>query len=74
MPQWAALAKVRCPAMFVTGAQSDMISPETVEKMLAAVPGSVAEKIEHAGHLVAGDNPAQFNAAVSRFLDRVLGP
>ena len=69
LPQWEALSKVRCPALFVIGAQSDMISAHTVQRMLAAVPGSRSVTIEKAGHLVAGDNPAAFNAAVLTFLE-----
>ncbi len=68
--QWAALSRVRCPTLFVLGAQSEMVAPETVRRMVAAVPGSIAETVENAGHLVAGDNPAGFDAAVKRFFGR----
>ena len=71
--QWEALSKVRCPKLFVIGADSQMIAPDKVQRMLQAVPGSTAETVERAGHLVAGDNPVGFDAAVRRFLDRLPG-
>ncbi|MSQ08766.1 MAG: alpha/beta hydrolase [Dehalococcoidia bacterium] len=67
--QWEALSNVRCPALFVIGEQSDMISNRTVQRMLASVPDSRSVTIEKAGHLVAGDNPGAFNAAVLSFLE-----
>jgi pimeloyl-ACP methyl ester carboxylesterase len=72
--QWAALSRVRCPTLFVLGAQSEMVAPETLRRMVASVPGSTAETVENAGHLVAGDNPAGFDAAVKRFFDRAGVP
>lgn len=68
--QWAALSRVRCPTLFVVGEQSGMVAQETLRRMVAAVPGSTVETIKNAGHLVAGDNPARFDAVVQRFLRR----
>jgi pimeloyl-ACP methyl ester carboxylesterase len=70
--QWAALSRVRCPTLFVLGAKSEMVGPETLRRMVASVPGSTAETVENAGHLVAGDNPAGFDAAVQRFFGRAV--
>jgi len=56
----------------VIGGDSEMLTPPSIERMLEVVPGSKAETVEKAGHLVAGDNPAGFHAAVSPFLDSVL--
>jgi pimeloyl-ACP methyl ester carboxylesterase len=67
--QWEAMARLRCPVLFVLGAESGMVSPRTVERMLDTVPGSRAEYVPGAGHLVPGDNPAGFDAVLRGFLD-----
>ena len=66
---WNALEGIRVPTLFVTGADSDMISRGAVSRMLEAVPGSTWQQIDGAGHRVAGDNPLEFHRAVSHFFD-----
>jgi pimeloyl-ACP methyl ester carboxylesterase len=46
-----------------------MLTPPSIERMLEIIPGSKAETVERAGHLVQGDNPSGFHAAVSPFLE-----
>jgi pimeloyl-ACP methyl ester carboxylesterase len=70
--RWETLAKITRPTLYVIGGDSEMLTPPSIERMLEVVPGSKAETVEKAGHLVAGDNPAGFHAAVSPFLDSVL--
>ncbi len=71
--QWQALSRVRCPALFVMGEDSDMVSSETLDKVLSTVPGSKAESVSAAGHLVPGDNPAGFDHALRKFLNGLGG-
>jgi|TARA_B100000959_G_scaffold180126_1_gene188419 pimeloyl-ACP methyl ester carboxylesterase len=66
--RWDTLSKIACPTLYVIGGDSEMLTPPSIERMLEVIPGSVAETVERAGHLVAGDNPAGFHAAVSPFL------
>ena len=68
---WAALENVRCPTLVVRGADSDVVSQESVDEMVARLPqitGAKSTTVEGAGHLVPGDNPAGFIRAVEPFL------
>ncbi|MEX0761452.1 MAG: alpha/beta hydrolase [Dehalococcoidia bacterium] len=66
---WDAIAAISCPTLFVTGAESDMITGGTVDRMVSAVRGSTSVVVPRAGHRVPGDNPAGFLAVFSRFAD-----
>ena len=65
---WAALGKVTCPALVVRGAASDVLAPETAERMAeqALAHGTLAV-VAQAGHSVMIDNPGGLRAAVERF-------
>lgn len=67
--QWEALAKVPCPTLVVRGAASDILSPDTADKMVEEVlqHGQLAV-VPQAAHSVATDNPKGFEEAVSRFV------
>ncbi len=66
---WDAITGISCPTLFVTGAESDMISSGTVDRMVSAVRGSTSAVVPRAGHRVPGDNPAGFLAVFSHFAD-----
>lgn len=66
---WARLDKIRCPTLVVRGGLTDLVTVETVERMVATIPGSRWVEIPEAGHMVLEDNPPAFNAAVMGFLD-----
>jgi pimeloyl-ACP methyl ester carboxylesterase len=66
---WAAFKGIRCPALVVRGALSDIVALESAEKVVQTIPGSRRVEIPEAGHMVAEDNPKAFNAAVLEFLD-----
>ena len=59
---------MRCPTLFVRGAQSDVVSQETAERAATELPGAKLEVVESAGHLVPGDNPVGFTHAIRPFL------
>ena len=65
---WAALEKIKCPTLVVRGANTDVLSEETFQRMLEVVPGAKGATIAKAGHLVAGDNPSGFLEALEPFL------
>lgn len=69
---WAAWKGVRCPALIVRGGVTDVLTAQTCEEMVAAVPRSRWVEVPDAGHMVLEDNPEDFNAAVLAFL-RTLG-
>ena len=65
---WAAFKGIRCPALIVRGALSDIVALESAEKVVQTIPGSRRVEIPEAAHMVAEDNPEAFNAAVLEFL------
>jgi len=68
---WAAFATLQgLPVLCLRGATSDVLSADTVRRMLHIVPGMVTETIEGRGHAPTLDEPAS-RAALDRFLARV---
>jgi len=67
--QWAALARITCPALVVRGAASDILSPDTADKMVDEVlPDGRLAVVPRAGHSVMTDNPDGFREAVTSFV------
>jgi pimeloyl-ACP methyl ester carboxylesterase len=54
--------------LVVRGAASDVLSPETAEKMEAVLPKGSLAVVPQAGHSVMTDNPEGFLAVLSLFL------
>jgi len=67
--QWDALAKVTCPTLVVRGAASDVLAPDTADRMVEEVlsAGRLAV-VPQAGHSVMTDNPGGFRDAVNAFV------
>jgi 3-oxoadipate enol-lactonase len=66
------LPSIRCPALVIVG-EEDTVTPGTAaEAMHRAIAGSELATISAAGHLSNLEQPAAFNAALARFLDRRL--
>ncbi len=66
---WDAVRKIDCPTLVTRGGDSDIFAAETMRQMEQVIPNCATVTIPNAGHLVAGDNPADFLAAVQDFLD-----
>ena len=67
--QWEALGRITCPTLVVRGAASDILSPETADKMVDEVlPNGRLAVIGQAGHSVMTDNPEAFRDAVNAFV------
>ena len=64
---WEAVSKIDCPTLITRGGDSDIFAEETMRRMQQVIPHCAAVTIPAAGHLVAGDNPAAFLAAVQNF-------
>ena len=63
--------RITAPALLVRGAMSDLVSPDTVDEFLTAVPHAEAVDVSNTGHMVAGDDNDAFTTAVLAFLDRI---
>jgi pimeloyl-ACP methyl ester carboxylesterase len=65
---WDALGQITCPALVVRGAASDVLDPDTAERMAEEVlKNARLAVVPRAGHSVMTDNPEGFSEAVSRF-------
>ena len=65
------LAEVSVPTLVITGADDIVIPPAESEKLAAAIRGAQLKKIPNAGHLVAFEQPAEFNKALQDWLKTI---
>jgi 3-oxoadipate enol-lactonase len=65
------VARIDVPTLVLCGALDVVTPPALSQELAAAIPGSELVMIEGAGHLANIERPAEFNAAVDRFLSRV---
>jgi pimeloyl-ACP methyl ester carboxylesterase len=67
--QWEALGRIPCPTLVVRGAASDVLAPDTADRMVDEVlqKGTLVV-VPQAGHSVMTDNPEGFEKALSGFL------
>jgi 3-oxoadipate enol-lactonase len=63
------LPSIHCPTLIVVGAEDTITPPEVSEAMQLGIPGSELIVVPGAGHLSNLERPAEFNAALARFLE-----
>ena len=68
---WERVSRITCPTLVVRGGDSDIFAEATMLQMQAVMPDCTGVTIPRAGHLVAGDNPVDFLAALRNLLRRV---
>ena len=61
---------VRAPALVIAGGADPVSPPEVGAAARALLPGDLIETIEGAGHYGCMEDPARFNSALGRFLER----
>lgn len=66
----AFLAQIAVPTLVITGADDVLIPPAESETLAQAIRGAQLKVIPHAGHLVAFEQPHEFNQAVKEWLNR----
>jgi non-heme chloroperoxidase len=64
------LSTIHCPTLIVVGDQDEITPPALSEEMQRAIPGAELVVIPDAGHMSNMEQPAAFNAALARFLER----
>ena len=65
---WECVERVQCPVMIVRGAETDMLTPEAIQRLHRRIPGSRVSLIEEAGHAVPTDQPAALSQHIREFL------
>ena len=65
---WDCVERVQCPVLIVRGSETDMLTPEAVQRLHRRIPGSRVSLIEEAGHAVPSDQPAALGQHVREFL------
>lgn len=64
------LSSIHCPALIVVGEQDAITPPAMSEDMHRGIAGAELVVIPAAGHMSNMEQPAAFNAALARFLER----
>ena len=70
---WRRFRELAPPVLLVRGGQSDILSQEVAERVVAEVASARLVVVPEAGHSVPGDNPDGFTAAITEFLDDIDG-
>jgi esterase len=65
---WDSVEHIQCPVMIVTGSETDMITPEAIQRLHRRIMGSRRSLIEEAGHAVPTDQPAALAQHIREFL------
>ena len=65
---WAMLTRLACPTLVVRGAESDILSPETAERMARSIPNGRLVEVPDCGHNIPLENLPGFVAAIRPFL------
>lgn len=68
-PSDAGLAALRCPALFLTGAEEPNSTPDMSRAMADLAPKGRARIIEGAAHMMPMTHAAEVNAALAQFLE-----
>ena len=72
---WDCVERVQCPVMIVRGSETDMLTPEAIQRLHRRIPGSRVSLIEEAGHAVPTDQPAVLGQHIREFLQSIArGP
>lgn len=66
----ALLAQIAVPTLVITGTDDTLIPPAESETLAQAILGAQLKVIPHAGHLVAFEQPDEFNHILKEWLNR----
>lgn len=68
---WDCADRVQCPTMIVRGAETNMLTPEAIQRLHRRIHGSRVSLIEDAGHDVPTDQPANLALNIREFLQSI---
>jgi esterase len=64
------VSAIRCPALVVRGADSDVLAADDADRLADALPDGRAVTVADAGHTVQGENPAELARVLREWLGR----
>ena len=65
---WSAIRSIQCPILEIRGAESDLVSDETIERMKRLGNKVSSVDVSSAGHVVMVDQPEAFIEAIRGFI------
>ena len=65
---WDAVERIQCPVMIVRGSETDVLTPEAIQRFARRIFGARVSLIEEAGHAVPTDQPAALSQHIREFL------
>ena len=65
---WSAIESIQCPILEIRGAESNLVSDNTIEKMKRLGKEVSSVDIDRAGHVVMVDQPEPFIEAIKGFV------
>ncbi len=69
---WPYVERIKAPTLLLIGEESDLVTPETQERMENTVPDIEAIKVKSTGHMIPQDRPEEFEKLVKAYLERVF--
>ncbi|MHB2027370.1 MAG: alpha/beta fold hydrolase [Acidimicrobiales bacterium] len=69
-----AMNNIEVPTMLIRGLESDVLTQEGVDNIVARLPGITIVGVPGAGHMIAGDQNDAFSDAVTSFLTDCVRP
>ena len=63
--------RIQCPTMIIRGQDTDMLTPEAIQRLHRRIPGSRVSLIEDAGHQVPTDQPGALALNIREFLQSI---
>ena len=68
---WDSADRIQCPTMIIRGQDTDMLTPEAIQRLHRRIPGSRVSLIEDAGHQVPTDQPGALALNIREFLQSI---
>ncbi len=68
---WDCVDRVQSPMMIVRGGETDMLTPEAIQRLHRRIVGSRVSLIEEAGHAVPTDQPSMLSLNIREFLQSI---
>jgi pimeloyl-ACP methyl ester carboxylesterase len=68
---WPYVEKIRIPTLLIAGSDSNIVTPEKIERMKKLIPGFELVTLRDATHMVPQDQPVEFERTVRGFVKQV---